>query len=304
MLRDNRSFFNSIAHLMSAGGVVQGVRLFFHEKGVLFKKTKGKYWNELLAYRPFDFTLPLLGFTVTFGESQICAISGESVLALDEEAIGNLLKKGLLLDSDAAAALGERGLADLVGVVVGEEISNGIYEEILDEEFGKRMGDLHTLLTTPTSGSLYPRCLRRLEPLPGARRISRILSDDWKEISSGLTLFENRLGGRIAVLPHNAQSSGIDDVYFRNWIRQKELRATIDWLARGSIPFFIEDLADMVPIRIDQNNRVVLGIANLSSDPITQIQGFIGDFMDEIHSISIIDKEGRETREGKSEKSW
>lgn len=118
------------------------------------------------------------------------------------------------------------------------------------------------------------------------------MGDGEEDVSSGLTLFENRLGGRIAVLPHDGQSSGIEDIYFRNWTRQRELRAAIDWLSRGSIPFFVEGVADIVPIRIDQPGRTVLGIVNLSSDPITHIQGFIGDFTGRAHKISEIDKGG------------
>jgi len=296
MLRDNRPFFDSIARLMSAGRVAKGIQLFFHERGALVRRTKGERWDELLAKRPWDFTLPLLGFSVTYGESPICAVSGDSVLALDDDAIQNLLKKGLLLDSSAAAALCMRGMTDLVGVDVGEKISNGIYEELLEEDFGKRKGDPHTLIATPTSGSLYPRLLRKIEPLSGARKISRILGDDWKEVSSGLILFENRLGGRVAVLPHDGQWSGIDDVYFRNWTRQIVLRSTIDWLSKGAIPFFVGGAADVVPIRIDQPDRVILGIANLSSDPITKVKGYVGDFSEKVRSISNIGKDGKEMK--------
>ena len=187
-------------------------------------------------------------------------------------------------------------MTDLVGVDVGEKISNSIYEELLEEDFGKRKGDPHTLLATPTSGSLYPRLLRKIEPLSGARKISRILGDDWKEVSSGLILFENRLGGRVAVLPHDGQWSGIDDVYFRNWTRQIVLRSTIDWLSKGAIPFFVGGAADVVPIRIDQPDRVILGIANLSSDPITKVKGYVGDFSEKVRSISNIGKDGKEMK--------
>jgi len=292
MLRDERQYFDSMARLMSAGGVARGVGLFFHERGALFRRTRGERWDELLAHRPWDFTLPLLGFSVTYGESPVCAASGDGILALGDGEIEGLLAKGLLLDSSAAAALGRRGLAELVGVRVGEAISDCFLEEVLEEGFGKREDEPHTFLTTPTSGSLYPRPLRRLEPLPGARAVSRILGDGGEEVSSGLTLFENGLGGRVAVLPHDGQLGGIEDVYFRNWTRQGELRATMDWLSRGSTPFFVEGVADAVPIRIDQPGRVVLGVANLSSDPIEKIHGFVSGFGKGAPRISAIDKGG------------
>lgn len=294
MLRNNRPFFDSITCLMSAGGTPQGVRLFFHERGALFRQTENDNWHELLARRPWDFTLPLLGFSVTYGESSICAVTGDSILALEDKALHNLLSKGLLLDSSAAAALERRGLAKLIGVTVGPKMHNCFFEEILDEDFGKRRNESHTFLTTPASGDGFLGGLSVLNPVPEARSVSRILGDDGKELSSGLVLYENRLGGRVAVFPHDGQSGAIEQTYFRNWIRQKQLRSTINWLGKGSTPFFVEGVPDIVPIRIDQPPRVVLGIANLSSDPISRIQGVISGLPERYSKISFIDKRGRQ----------
>lgn len=292
MLKDSKPFFNAIAELLSqASYTPKGVGLFFHERGAFFRFIEGKWGDEAVARRPWDITLPLLGFSITYGESEICAISGDSVLALNDEELKNLLKKGLLLDAGAAEAICRRGLSHLIGVEIGERIYNGYAEEILDEEFGKRPGKTRTYIATPLQNLSGYGWLRRIKPLPGARVVSQIVSVEGVKLTDGLTLFENVFGGRIAVFPHEGKSGDIEAISFRNWIRQIQIKATIEWISRGNIPLFVE-AADIIPIRMDQPGRIIIGVANLSSDTIPEISGFIGGLKQSDYRISWIDYNG------------
>jgi len=276
MLKNSKPFFNAIAELLSqARCTPKGIGLFFHERGALFRFIDGRWGDAAVARRPWDVTLPLLSFSITYRRSEICAISGDSVLALNDEELKNLLKKGLLLDASAAEAICRRGLSHLIGVEVEERIYNGYAEEILDEEFGKRPGRTRTYIAAPLQNLSGYGWLRRLKPLPGARVISQIVSVEGVKLADGLTLFENVLGGRVAVFPHEGKSGDIEAISFRNWIRQIQIKATIEWITRGNIPFFVE-AADIFPVRLDQPGRIILGVANLSSDTIQEINGFIG----------------------------
>jgi len=276
MLKNSKPFFNAIAELVSqAECVPKGVGLFFHERGALFRLTDGKSWDELVARRPWDLTLPLLGFSITYGESDVYAVSGDSILALSDSELKELLKKGLILDADAAKALCMRGFSHLIGVEVGEAIYNGYAEEVLDEEFGKRPGETPTYIAAPLQNLSGGGWLRTIKPLPGARVVSQIVDNEGVKLTDGLTLFENELGGRVAVFPHEGKSGEIEAISFRNWIRQIQIKATIDWLSKGKTPFFVK-AADVIPVRIDQSERIILGVANLSSDNIQEINGFIG----------------------------
>jgi hypothetical protein len=304
MLKNSKPFFNAVTELVSqAKSIYKGVGLFFHEQGALFRITDGKSWDEFVDRRPWDLTLPLLGFSITYGESDVYAVSGDSILALSDSELRSLLKKGLILDAGAAKALCMRGFSHLIGVEVGEAINNGYAEEILDEEFGKRPGEAPTYIPGPG-------WLRTIEPHPGARVVSQIVNNEGVKLTDGLTLFENELGGRIAVFPHEGRFGEIEAVSFRNWIRQIQVKATIDWLSKGKTPFFVK-AADIIPVRIDQSERIILGVANLSSDNIQEINGFIGGVkaLDQSNcKISWIDYDGsirtiskvmsKETREG------
>lgn len=290
MLRTCKRYFNSIAELVSEPSSLKGVGLFFHEKGALFKATEGASWDELVLRRPWDITLPLLGFSITYEESEVYAVSGEHILALSDEKLKAIFKKGLLLDASAAEALCRRGFSRLIGVEVGEKIYDCYLEELLDESFGKRHGE-KTYVAGPLQNLSGVGWIKRLKPLPGARTVSQMLGVDRRRICAGLTLFENELGGRVAVFPYDGQSGAIDAICFRNWIRQMQFKAVLGWLSKGKIPFFVE-AADVIPLRIDQSEKVILGIANLSSDPITCIKAVIGGVESENCTLSYLDYNG------------
>jgi len=299
MLKEAKIYFQSLTRISLQDSVFRGIRLFFHESGALYRDTEGRSWEELIPKRPWDMSLPLLGFSVTYEESGICAVSGDSILALSDEELKELLRRNLILDASAAKALCRRGLSHLIGVDVGKKILNGYAEEILDEEFGKRPGKARTFIAAPLHNLSGVGWLRELKPLPDARVVSQILGVNGDKLSDGLVLFENELGGKVAVFPYDGQSGAIEAISFRNWVRQSQLKATVNWLTNGKIPFFVEAV-DVVPVRIDQPGRVVLSIANLSSDTIINLKGIIGDIRGENYRVLYMDRRGRLRRCGKA----
>ncbi len=191
--------------------------------------------SDLLPSRPLDMLLPQFGLPVQFTPSEGNALLGTDVMAYNDAEIRDFLKGGLLLDAAAAELLGGRGFEDQVGCRVGTKLPMASAERLDDHDWsGPFRGDLMTVkLADKTEGAPVPR---RLEPLPGARGISTLLDAELVETGAGTVIFDNQLGGRVAVVsaPVHAWTW-----FYRSraWLMGKIIR----WLMCERLPVWIED---------------------------------------------------------------
>lgn len=79
-----------------------------------------------------------------------------------------------------------------------------------------------------------------------------------------MSLFENSLGGRVAVYPIDLSAG--TGIGFTDWHRKEQLRSVINWLGRGKVDLFVEGGAWMIPLRRDFQNYIFIGIVNLETD--------------------------------------
>jgi hypothetical protein len=86
-----------------------------------------------------------------------------------------------------------------------------------------------------------------------------------------MTLFENPVGGRVGVIPINGSRGDICAVSFRGWKRQQVLRKMLEWINQGPLQLFVEDRANVLPLRRDSQSTVVVGIANLTPDTLSRM---------------------------------
>jgi hypothetical protein len=226
----------------------------------------------LYRLRPWDTALPMLRIATTYGPEQVTALAGEQVCCLSDEELNAVFSRGVILDARAAESLLQAGKGELLGITARLEDAPAVTETISDTAFGGLAGDVINLRN---DGSPWQFAWQE-----GARVISRVRDYCGNDVGHGVVLFENALGGRVAVVPLDSQQhlmslgmavNPIASATFINWPRQAQLLDVLQWLGRGPLPLFVPDAAGVLPLRIDQDNRIIIGVANVSYDAIDSL---------------------------------
>ena len=194
----------------------------------------GADWRELHC-QARGWAIWLGGFGHAFQmrpDETVNALAGDVAWALSDEEIRWLLSRGLLLDGPAAAVLAQRGFAPSIGMRDLRFITQAdvLYSmaEMTDARFSLRAG---------AQVSLNERsCAERLlQGTPDARsQVVSILRDpQQRAVGHGVVVFENDLGGRVAVCPWDVNGSPDGQGAQRNVQRAAQVARLVDYVARG-----------------------------------------------------------------------
>ena len=271
MLKDLKPRLDAIARTAGPGGIPRGVSVPFDKRyadsvtaapgeGFDAFRFDGEGWFESLQGS---------GIPVFFNAaSSVSAVTGESCRSMREDEVIALLSQGLLLDGSAAAVLEELGYGEHIGVSLGDRIER--YDVLLcaerdddaDSTAGTEDDPVYMNLryvAHPGQGRLYP-----LSPSPGARVTSTFVDPDHVSVMPGMVLFENSLGGRVAVYPFDFSEGST--FCFMNWSRRVQLQRIVRWLARDEVALFVDGGAWMVPFRRDYAEHTLIAVLNPESD--------------------------------------
>ena len=196
---------------------------------------------------------------------------GQKICAYSDGEIEQMLRGGCMLDASAAAALVERGYGLWIGLNASELIS-GTYSGYLAEEIADTpilRGLNGKLSAWVGSGNKY-----RLSPRADASVATHMLSAYGDPIP-GLVVCENQAGGRTAIWAYDGSRNGLGPA-FRSWKRQEMLEILIEWLGRHPAPFFVRGAANVLPLRRDGKKFLLLSVANLSPDTLSEVELVLG----------------------------
>ena len=189
----------------------------------------------------------------------VWALAGATAVdRLSEAELRTLLSHRVLVDGLAAEALTKRGLDSLIGaratrrdlVFHGEEM-DGVW-----------------LKLTPSDRPPI------LEPLPGARALSVLVRKDaakgtQETVAPGATLFENALGGRIAVTAWNPEVGIFNR---RSEHRQVWIGRILDGLTGRAFPVRSADRQNTLALAVRAaDGRLLVHVVNLCYDPLPDI---------------------------------
>ncbi len=268
MLAGERSFIEAIAETHSSDGVFAGVRVLHHERGSYVRRlTAGCDYRELAPYEyGWERALNALGFTTTYTASPVVAVDGQMIDAYSDDEIRDMLSGGVLVDLVAAEVLTRRGFGEMLGFDIDStELIHARLpisaEELTDPAFAGRP---HRYMTATLPTLINDARCGRITLHKGARAISRLVNPDNKPICDFVAVFENSLGGRVAVLPLDINVAMAPALL--NHYRRAQVRAILDWLSRGRLPAAVEGGVYPLAYRMDFADRVMLGVFNLSHD--------------------------------------
>lgn len=231
---------------------------------------KGSKYNDL---NPdcMGWSVPLqsCGIPVTYGDSDVKAVTGQYFRQKNKDEIIKILSRGILMDSSAVMVLQEMGYGEYTGVNVKRLISKDdrpiVAEEYMDEEFGGSES-MYITLTFATISELFADMDIHNE----TRVISYIVDEDRKRIFPALTAYQNSLGGKVAV--YSGDLSKKIHTGFLNWERVRQLGEVIGWLSGEQSMYQVISGAYQYTLCREYEDFVFIGITNLSSDDMENIK--------------------------------
>ena len=270
MLGERKAFFNGLCERSLKPGRFRGIQLLFRETlgeqkhlkagtGMTDLRDEGEPLMELLERH---------GFATTYDKEPVVATCGEQLRAYSDAEIRSFLEGGLYLDGAAAKVLMERGfgewigLNDLADACVIDELGVYAAEEFYATEFGGAPGRYLTL-TVPDLLSARPSYHAPVFA-EGVEVLSELVDVDAVRRRPALYVYENALGGRIAV--HLLELNTAYGVAFCHSFRRAQLEGVLKWLGRGIPPVQARGGVYPLILRKDGKGHSFLALFNLSLD--------------------------------------
>jgi len=214
-------------------------------------------------------------------ESHVNALSGAQPNGLSDTGIQSLLRRGLILDGEAALALCRRGFGNDLGVTVetldpaqhweGDIQGNERIRDafIHDRESGSLMA-WYSAYSPYGRGDMY-----RLTPVSNACEIvTDLLSFQGQNVGVGMTRFVNRHGGRILVMAMGVKNNHSHSLF--NYRRQKLMHSLIAWAGADDL-VYVKDRPKVFCIQnrplatADVNLLGMVTLTSLCPDPFDSV---------------------------------
>jgi len=264
----DKLFYDSLCKMgFSTPGNKKGIQLVYDFNSAKESKAKIKSPHDL-AWSSFVTAkiLGSLGICYTLDESPVKLITGKLFSAISKKRIEDILKKGVILDAEAAEALIDLGYSSDIGINIGKEPEYWMAEECVDAEFNGIYKDTYIPLKA-IKDSIY-----KLLPFENAKVISQIVDADRQRVCSGIVLYQNSRGGRIAILPYSISADDGDNRHLLCYQRRYMFRKIIEWMNADVLPVFVEEPTDFLVQCWDNGQVLTVCLTNLSYDSFSEVK--------------------------------
>ena len=202
----------------------------------------GKWQSFQIPARGWANVLGAAGHSFMMRPSEsVNALGGVNVWGFSDDELREWLSGGVILDAVAADILVERGLGELIGVKSSRLVSQDelLYsvEHALDGNFALRVG-----AETSINGRAYSEKIFQAELSEGARAVQDIRNPLNEPVGHGMILFENKVGGRVAIVPWTAMQAVEMTIQ-----RAVQLTKTLNWLDPERSHGWAEGAAWLIP---------------------------------------------------------
>lgn len=192
--------------------------------------------------------------------AKIHLLSGNAVRAFSRAELEHLLAEAVLLDGSALRCLQEEGLGDLAGFEIAEVRDHDTIERFTDDE----LNGPHAGWWRDCRPSFWRTDAFVLRPLSDSVRVlAESIDFDQQSQGSVMGVYENRLGGRIAVLGYYPWTS------LQNLAKTTQLKSLCRWLSRDRLPAYVPSFHKVALwCRRDRNGALVVPLLNASADTV------------------------------------
>ena len=263
VLRNSYDYFSAITAWAAECPKERGLQLLWDDRFPLHRRVGVDRIGALNVPFIWEGGMDLMGFATTFFPEEVKLASRPYLEERTDGEIRELLKGKLLLDGDAATFLVERGFGAQIGLRGIQPLSAANFESLVNPEFAGKYANQEE--------SLVESSKFRLEPAEQAILVTRMYGPERSFSAPGMMLFENSDGGRIGLIPLDGSQGDLVKMGFATWRHQHVLRKMLEWISQGPLPLFVEDAANVCPLRRDGAGLALVGIANLTPDTLPQL---------------------------------
>ena len=290
MLKRERAFFEGLIKIAPERHTKKGIGLKFSPTSAFdtnenHPAVSDYYWPSFAIH---DF-LGNSGFCMTYDDSEITFIAGDTAWSLSDEEIKKLLAKNLILDANAAKAFAMRGYKEQIGCSIAEIEGNFGAEYFTDPEFcGKYVN---------TYASLKNAGLRDVKKIvdiaDNARTLAVITDHDRRTVCPSMLLFENSLGGKVAVMAYRINPMTPDMRHLISYQKQTLMRNIIEYMDMSAIPLFVENPSCFAVQYFDNGQNILAGMTNISYDIAHEITVVFNDSRADVANAKYLNEDGQ-----------
>jgi hypothetical protein len=233
-LQKNRPFYDLLVGKLGRSKPA-GLHTGWNMDSFAVQRLSGNWFEGYIGHITGHHALELfeLGLPPAYSESAavVSLLAGESVRAMSDKQIEQLLQNGVYMDGQALEQLCAMGYGEEVGFRVESSVREDGIEQFTDHPLngaaaGRKRNCRQSFWNVPAA--------HLVQTQPGAAALSRIVNYANEEVSlCGSGIFENKLGGRIAVAGYYPWTM------LHNQAKSIQLRRLMRWLSKDRLPAYI-----------------------------------------------------------------
>lgn len=250
----------SVLQRVRKGKTLKGVSLPWKANYSSVQVNRSHTFNDLYPRRPLDLLLPQMGIPTQFEASKVNILLGDEVSAFTDVEIENLLSKSLLLDNVAAELLIQRGFESALGIKIKGLITSACVERLTDPLYS----GLYHNCDLPTNWfrmDVQGDHISLFETSTSAKTLSHFINPDNQIIGPALVLFENDLGGKVAIL-----AQAVQELAYLHRGKSLQIQAVLKWMGASHSQFWIEDKVNIAPFIYEDDQEGLYVLVNTGLD--------------------------------------
>jgi len=274
-----------LKHLQSIrkGKKLKGISLPWESNYASLKHNRSHSFNDLYPRRTLDLLLPQMGIPTQFEPSNINVLLGDEVLSFSHDRLLEFLSKGLLIDNIAAKHLITKGFQEYLGVSFVGKLTDACTERLTDSNFS----GAYYKCDIPTNWfrmDIQGDSIDLMDINPKSIAISQFVNHNNEIISPSLSIFQNRLGGKVAVMAQTVQ-----ELAFLHRGKSIQIQSIFKWMGYKHEMFFIYDQPNIAPFIYEDDIQGLYVLVNTGLDEVNIIlpKGLESVFDENIENITI-----------------
>ena len=169
-------------------------------------------------------------------------LTGRAVEGFTDDELRRMLAGALLTDGVSLEVLERRGLADLTGVRIARRVTNGVIERFTDELLNEGCVNATRDCRVEFWGDATGQADVLEATAEGVCMAATMENYFGESYGPCLSVFENSLGGRVAVLGYSPW------MFIHSSAKRRQLQNIADWLTRGALPVRIDEPVSLTPL--------------------------------------------------------